>query len=222
MLTRHKKDLSLERSLWRYSSADAGEEIKNTKDLFDFRVSPDEEYLVIHTTPARSDGLFTVIDTKGNTILQLTNSDGGTEQPYDAKLIGWTNDSQFFFYKEGSSVSKVTANTWDKKTFFIAGMEDNGGERFNLDYGLVAHSSIPIEHGIDEEEIETIRKTTYDIYVTHIESGNKRLIAKKQGVNFTLEWLSEVELAIIDDESGEYEIKKIDLNALLLSNDQKG
>lgn len=197
-----------DRTLWKVDSDKNEHQINNTTDIMDFRVAPDERYVAVHLM--QNDGIFLILSSSGEKIEQLTNSESGTEQSIDGRLIGWASEGDYFYYHDGRSVLRTTAPDWKAEVVSPRVKSDSNEEIYNLQGGLVAYDGKPNLIGLEGSALDEVKDRVTPVYVTKLKGGPSIKLTEVKGTDFTLVWLSEKQLAVVDDHTGKYRV--VDVN----------
>lgn len=198
------------RTLWKLDSEKNEYQIDNTTDIMDFKVAPDERYIAVHLM--RNDGMFLILNSSGEKLEQLANSESGAEQSIDGRLIGWTSDGSYVYYHDGRNILRATAPTWKAEVVSPRVKSDSNEEVYNLHGGFVAYDGKPNLIGLEGDSLDWVKDALIPVYVSKLEGGPSVKLTEVKGADFTLVWLNEKQLAVVDDHTGKYRVVEVGIN----------
>lgn len=193
--------------LWKFSSEEDGLLLYAAEGV-DFRVAPDESYIVtIEYGPADfGDDQLIFLDKEGSPVQSLLP--GNIEESHDGPswmldLGEWSSDGSFFWgtyqlaYKP-IFFYQVNVETWELTVFDISDLPLQAEYALNPNTGQLLYSDLPPFIDMSSYVFFTIKQTPVNLYLYDFNQGNQQPVAVVVAQSFRPEWINDEVFAYRD------------------------
>jgi len=193
--------------LWKFSSEEDGLLLYAAEGV-DFRVAPDESYIVtIEYGPADfGDDQLIFLDKEGSPVQSLLpgNLEGSHDGPSWMLDLGeWSSDGSFFWgtyqlaYKP-IFFYQVNVETWELTVFDISDLPLQAEYALNPNTGQLLYSDLPPFIDMSSYVFFTIKQTPVNLYLYDFNQGNQQPVAVVVAQSFRPEWINDEVFAYRD------------------------
>jgi len=193
--------------LWKFSVEEDGL-LLYAAERVDFRVAPDESYIVtIEYGPADfGDDQLIFLDKEGSPVQSLLP--GNIEESHDGPswmldLGEWSSDGSFFWgtyqlaYKP-IFFYQVNVETWELTVFDISDLPLQAEYALNPNTGQLLYSDLPPFIDMSSYVFFTIKQTPVNLYLYDFNQGNQQPVAVVVAQSFRPEWINDEVFAYRD------------------------